>query len=69
MLAFNKATGLAVSVCGANVRPKRGLASSAGALEAESPDPRGLVILRCLVRAASGGCQYRYILKALGVLY
>ena len=63
--AFNKAAGLAVSrgavglatYCGATVRPKRGLASSAGALEAESPDPRGLGIPRCLVRPASGGCQ------------
>ncbi|NES07463.1 MAG: hypothetical protein F6K22_34520 [Okeania sp. SIO2F4] len=33
----NKAAGLAVSVCGATVRPKRGSALEAGALEAESP--------------------------------
>ncbi|WP_202225271.1 hypothetical protein [Okeania sp. KiyG1] len=41
----NKAAGLAVSVCGATVRPKRGSASEAGAMlaqllcqeEAESP--------------------------------
>ncbi|NET24574.1 hypothetical protein [Okeania sp. SIO1I7] len=44
-----------MSVCGATVRPERGLASEAGATlaqllcqeEAESPEPRGLGIPRC----------------------
>ncbi|WP_293161333.1 hypothetical protein [Okeania sp. SIO2C9] len=31
VLALNKAAGLAVSVCGATIRPERGLASEAGA--------------------------------------
>ncbi|WP_255502458.1 hypothetical protein [Okeania sp. KiyG1] len=31
MLILSKAAGLAVSVCGATVRPERGLASEAGA--------------------------------------
>ncbi|NEO57460.1 MAG: hypothetical protein F6K54_32930 [Okeania sp. SIO3B5] len=35
---YHKAAGLAVSVCGATVRPKRGLALEAGALEAERPN-------------------------------
>ncbi|GGA24730.1 hypothetical protein [Okeania sp. KiyG1] len=47
VLTLNKAAGLAVSVCGATVRPERGLASEAGATlaqllcqeETESPEP------------------------------
>ncbi|NET17821.1 MAG: hypothetical protein F6K08_35835, partial [Okeania sp. SIO1H6] len=31
VLTLNEAAGLAVSVCGATVRPERGLASEAGA--------------------------------------
>ncbi|NEN92660.1 MAG: hypothetical protein F6K48_28675 [Okeania sp. SIO3H1] len=65
VLSLNKAAGLAVSVCGATVRPERGLASEAGATlaqllcqeEAESPELRGLGIPRCHASAASGGCQ------------
>ena len=33
----NKAAGLAVSVCGATVRPERGSASEAGALKQKAP--------------------------------
>ncbi|NES64629.1 MAG: hypothetical protein F6K24_04890 [Okeania sp. SIO2D1] len=61
------AAGLAVSVCGATVRPKRGSTLEAGALLAQllckrqqkDLRARWLGIPRCHASAASGGCQER----------
>ncbi|NES02727.1 MAG: hypothetical protein F6K22_07625 [Okeania sp. SIO2F4] len=65
VLWYLKAAGLAVSVCGATVRPERGfdlggwcIVSAAPLQEAaENPNQRWLGIPRCQASAASGGCQ------------
>ena len=63
----NKAAGLAVSVCGATVRPKRGSAFEAGAMKQKAPISDVRESRDALVSATSGGCQY-YLLRIISSL-